>query len=169
MPRLRTSKGWFDPFNLDPFDVHIEDIATALGRKPRWSGFGSRVWTIADHSIAVMKEVQEELQIYALLHDAAEAYLADIPSPIKHCVFLWNQEAATLEQFRAVEARALAAIFEAFNLKVEYARALPDAVHLADQLRTDSEEKALFGLRFSELKRDSKPFLRHFKEAMDRR
>lgn len=75
--------------NPDPSTIDISDIAWALSRMPRFSGHTIPYipYSVAQHCIRVMKELAPhgpEIQLYGLLHDAAEAYINDLPSPVKH-------------------------------------------------------------------------------------
>jgi len=80
---LLPSGKFIDFFNMVPDDICIEDIAHALARKCRWNGWTKDFYSIAEHSIHVAAFVPEELKLTALLHDASEAYLFDIPRPVK--------------------------------------------------------------------------------------
>lgn len=71
-------------FKMTQDDICIEDIAHSLARKCRWNGWTKGLYTIAEHSIHAAAFVPKELKLTALLHDASEAYLFDIPRPIKH-------------------------------------------------------------------------------------
>ena len=73
----------------DPSTIDISDIAWALSRMPRFSGHTIPYipYTVAQHCIQVMKELAPHgprIQLHGLLHDAAEAYINDLPSPVKH-------------------------------------------------------------------------------------
>lgn len=57
------------------------DIMRGLSNIARFSGQIS--YTVLQHSICVSKTLPEELQLEGLLHDAHEAYLGDIVSPLK--------------------------------------------------------------------------------------
>jgi 5'-deoxynucleotidase YfbR-like HD superfamily hydrolase len=75
--------------NPDPSTIEITDIAWALSRMPRFSGHSIPYipYSVAQHCIQVMKELAPhgpKIQLYGLLHDAAEAYINDLPSPVKH-------------------------------------------------------------------------------------
>lgn len=78
-------------FPLDPQieDICIEDIAHSLAMQCRFAGHSKQFYSVAQHSNAMVncwfpKPEQKELAKYALLHDASEAYLTDIPRPLKY-------------------------------------------------------------------------------------
>lgn len=70
-------------FEPQPEDVCIEDIAHALSNQCRFSGHTSRFYSVAEHSIRCAEMIDKEHALSALLHDASEAYMVDIPSPLK--------------------------------------------------------------------------------------
>lgn len=81
---IRTYTGkYLDVFNPDPEQICIEDIAHALANTCRFGGHTREFYSVAQHSIMVCNRVQPELKLQALMHDAAEAYLTDVPTPIK--------------------------------------------------------------------------------------
>ena len=64
--------------------VCIEDIAHSLSMQCRFGGHLPKFYSVAQHSILVALRISETgIKLEALLHDASEAYLMDIPSPIK--------------------------------------------------------------------------------------
>ena len=84
------------PFRLERDMVLIDDIANSLAMQPRFNGHLPKFYSVADHSIYVMRQAKKFLEhenfpdylkhkilIRALLHDAAEAFISDIPSPVK--------------------------------------------------------------------------------------
>ena len=90
MATLETVSGRkVDVTNPDPGSIVIEDIAWALSRMPRFSGHSIPYipYSVAQHCVQVAKDLAPhgpQIQMYGLLHDAAEAYINDLPSPVKH-------------------------------------------------------------------------------------
>ena len=82
---IRTNTGSFiNVFETTPDMIHIEDIAHALSRLPRFGGHLNRHYSVAQHCVMAVKRVKGlENKKAVLLHDASEAYLLDMPSPIK--------------------------------------------------------------------------------------
>lgn len=64
-------------------DVDIKDIAHSLSMQCRWNGHTKFFYSVAQHSIAMSYQVEGRDRLLALLHDAAECYLADMPRPLK--------------------------------------------------------------------------------------
>ena len=95
------------PLDLHAEEVRIVDIAQALGNMCRFVGHTNRFYSVASHSVLVASLVPNRLKLPALLHDAAEAYLVDLPRPIKR-----QPEFAFLKK---IEARLEMAIAEKFG------------------------------------------------------
>jgi 5'-deoxynucleotidase YfbR-like HD superfamily hydrolase len=84
-PVIRTFSGvWFNAFEPTEVMINIEDIAHALSHQCRFGGHLPRFFSVAQHSIFTSLIVQPEHKLAALMHDASEAYLLDIPRPIKN-------------------------------------------------------------------------------------
>lgn len=90
---IETVTGKFvSPLHCTMDDIDIVDIAWALSRISRFAGhtITEVPYNVAQHSLFVCEMIEREhpddklLQFYGLMHDAAEAYIGDIPSPIKH-------------------------------------------------------------------------------------
>ncbi len=77
-----------NPFEIKEEDIDIYDIAHSLSMQCRFNGNTKRFYSIAEHSINVSSVLKEmglsyKTQLLGLLHDASEAYLSDVPSPVK--------------------------------------------------------------------------------------
>lgn len=70
--------------NVRPEDIDIRDIAHGLAHITRFGGQAQNHITVAEHSLTVAALVPAPYKFAALLHDAAEAYLGDIPKPLKN-------------------------------------------------------------------------------------
>lgn len=89
-PWVQTFSGAaFDLLAPRPEQVNLLDIAHHLSRLCRYNGAtcGEYGWSVAQHSLLVEQLLQGDpspnLRLHALLHDAHEAYVGDIPSPVK--------------------------------------------------------------------------------------
>jgi len=72
-----------NPLDPDPDTICIEDIVWSLAQQCRYNGHTSDFYSVAEHSVYVSRFVKPENALYGLLHDATEAYLCDVPRPIK--------------------------------------------------------------------------------------
>jgi 5'-deoxynucleotidase YfbR-like HD superfamily hydrolase len=109
--RLITYSGKeFCPFDPKIDDIMIEDIAHALSNITRYLGHLKVFYSVAQHAVLVSGQVDGSYRdkLKALLHDASEAYLADIPAPIK------GLEA--FREYRKAEKVLQDMIFEKFGL-----------------------------------------------------
>lgn len=81
---IRTYTGqYIDVFNINIEDIHILDIAHALSQIPRFGGHLPRFFSVAQHCVNCA-EITRNNKLEALLHDASEAYILDMPKPIKN-------------------------------------------------------------------------------------
>lgn len=81
---IRTYTGIvFNVLQPQPENICVEDIAHALSNQCRFSGHTAAFYSVAEHSLKCCDLVPEKHKLAALLHDASEAYLVDIPSPVK--------------------------------------------------------------------------------------
>lgn len=106
---------YIDLINPNVDDIDIIDIISGLSKKPHYSGQTNDFFSISQHSIYVSRLIEcdsprdYKLQLAGLLHDASEAYLGDMVSPIK----------SYLPTFKVIEDRLQECIFEKYNLDVE--------------------------------------------------
>lgn len=77
------SGGKINPISPVPEDVNLDDIAAALSKMCRYAGHCSRFYSVAEHCVHIANLAPDELRLTALMHDASEAYLVDIPRPVK--------------------------------------------------------------------------------------
>lgn len=78
----------FDPMEIRPEDIQIEDIAHALSMLCRGGGHLTHFYSVGQHSINCAKEAKargwsKRMILACLLHDASEAYISDIIRPVK--------------------------------------------------------------------------------------
>ena len=109
----------FDFVDPRPEQICIEDIAHALAVIPRfvghsrWPEYGT-AYSVGQHSVHTMELVMDAggsvyEQLWALLHDASEAYMGDCSTPLKRL----------LPDFRVIEERVEHAIHNTFGLEHE--------------------------------------------------
>lgn len=65
-----------------PFTPNIKTIAKALSNINRYTGHVGQ-YSVAQHCVLVARQLPDELKLSGLLHDAPEAYIGDIASPLK--------------------------------------------------------------------------------------
>lgn len=160
---IRTFTGrYVNPLQLRREDICIEDIAHHLSNICRYTGACPEFYSVAQHSVYVSTLAwaggSRELALAGLLHDAAEAYLGDVSSPLKH-----GKEMAG---YRGAEYRAEALIFDVFGLDPNWQTAVKefdDRVFLQEAETwwggkkwivpcPPAEAKAMFLKRYSEVR-----------------
>lgn len=114
--------------------ININDIADGLSKVARFNG-QTKIWyCVAEHSIHVAELVPPSYRRLALLHDATEAYLCDIPTPLK-------RELGAV--YTDIEDRLAKVIAVAFGLDINALVDLPEQVRNADTIMAVSERDAL--------------------------
>ncbi|MDK4725655.1 hypothetical protein [Rhizobium phaseoli] len=111
----------FWPMDPRAEEVFIEDIAHSLSLQCRYAGHCLRFYSVAEHSVLMARHLRwegVEVALWAMLHDASEAYLVDVPRPVK----------PYLDGYKAAEAKVMAAVCDRFGLPHE----MPAVVHDAD-------------------------------------
>ena len=74
------------PLDLCAEQIYLPDIAHSLALTCRFRGHCREFYSVAQHSVLAAQLAPDNLKMAALLHDAAEAYLFDVPYPIKSSV-----------------------------------------------------------------------------------
>lgn len=117
---LQTATGrQFWPADPRPHEVFIEDIAHALSLLCRYGGHCLRFYSVAEHSVLMSRAARQEQKLWALLHDASEAYVIDVPRPLK----------PEITGYKEIEANVMRAICVRFNLHL----GCPDGVKALDR------------------------------------
>jgi len=136
-PFLQTVSGRrVNPFDPDPSQIDPDDIARALANVCRFGGHCRAFYSVAQHSVIVSELVEQrggdaEDVFAALMHDATEAYLGDMPHPIKH-------RSPLGAAFKAAEDHLEAVIRERFGIKPD----VPE-IKRADRALLATERRAL--------------------------
>lgn len=123
------SGGKFYPLDPRPDEIDIKDIAHALSNICRFAGHVSKFYSVAQHSVLVSRIVPEELKLTALLHDASEAYLSDIPRPLK----------LSLPEYQKIEHSVMTAI----AIKYGLVWPMPKEIKVADNTILAVEKRCL--------------------------
>lgn len=127
---IRTVSGIY--FNiLDPKEemIKIEDIAHSLSMQPRFGGHLPKFYSVAQHCCLMSSMMPDQYKIEALLHDASEAYLMDIPSPVKK----------ELSNYKTIEDQLMNLIANVFNFNYP----LSEEVKNVDKLMLETEWEIL--------------------------
>lgn len=105
-----------DVLNLRSEDICLEDIAHSLALTCRFGGHCSQFYSVAEHSVRASYFYRTAAEIiplhlhrkicakYLLFHDAAEAYLVDIPRPVKQ----------RIPQFKKIEEKIIDVIMSLY-------------------------------------------------------
>ena len=141
-----------DLLDPSPLDIEIEDIAHGLARVARWNGqtHGAHIFSVAQHSLLVERvarglagDLDRRWRLAMLLHDAPEYVIGDMISPFKAMIG---------GDYKAVEARLLAAISLRFGLPPLWPADLVKRVKAADRSAAYLEATRLAGFARDEAK-----------------
>lgn len=93
---IQTFTGIFiDPFNPEEDQLVLEDMAHALSNLCRFGGHSAKFYSVAQHAVRCSYEIEKTSPghaLEALFHDNTEAYLVDIPTPIKRRIPLYEEK-----------------------------------------------------------------------------
>lgn len=154
--------GQFWPLDPRAEDVRIEDIAHSLSLMCRFTGHCKHFYSVAQHSVLVSRVVEcndrisgldclapkETLRIalWGLLHDASEAYMHDLPRPLKRAEGFG-------ELYKKHERRVMRVICEHFGLPIEE----PKIVKVVDTVLLLTEQRDLMGRQAKPWKDTAEP------------
>jgi 5'-deoxynucleotidase YfbR-like HD superfamily hydrolase len=111
----------FDVFDPQTWVFDLDDIAHATAHTCRFGGH-THFYSVAEHSMRVADQLKSEgcsprMQMIGLLHDAIEAYIGDIPRPIKQSFYtLVGEDTSELRSIHEVEKDMEYALFNAYGL-----------------------------------------------------
>lgn len=136
-----------DPWNPDPSVISVRSIADTLSKLCRFGGRTKRFYSVAQHSVLVADLVDvvtdfenPMLSLAALMHDAAEAFLGDIVTPIKRELVLLS----SYQSLSTKEAEILKTIFNTLQIpwpsEVDW-----ELIHGADKTACSTEFRDLMG------------------------
>lgn len=121
----------FDFYAVSPDMICITDIAHALSMCCRYNGHCNDFYSVAEHCVLGAKYIEDkELAKWFLLHDASEAYVSDVPLPIKQ----------HMNEFIEAEDAIIASVMSKYGLPTR----MPDEVKLIDRCMAYIEMPQLF-------------------------
>jgi len=138
----------FYPLSPSACDVVIEDVAHSLSNQCRFAGHCRSFYSVAEHCVRASYAVvatgtelkQVATRLVALLHDASEAYLVDLPRPIK--------KMTEMAAYSKAETKCWLAIVEA--LIPRGAHWDPQAIKSIDNVMLATEKRDLMPARSKE-------------------
>lgn len=145
---------WLDVRHPDPAKIRLRDLARSLAEQPRWLGMIPRnySYSVAQHSMLVASFfrqppdcvypycVNPRYVLAALLHDASEAYLRDIPCYVK--------QLPGFDEYRKLERgiqRAVLCRFGVWDEKAGFPSLYANDIHYADKVLAAAEAYLFFG------------------------
>jgi hypothetical protein len=119
----------FRPLSPEPGSIDVRDIAHALSLLCRFNGHCHRFYSVAEHCVRISHIVPPEHALWGLMHDAAEAYISDLPRPVKQ----------QIPAFGDFEDGLLARIMDHYGLPIS----MPAPVKRADDVLLATEMRDL--------------------------
>jgi 5'-deoxynucleotidase YfbR-like HD superfamily hydrolase len=112
MNAIKTYSGHiFDYENIKESTIDIEDIARGLSNLCRFTGQTRHFYSVAEHCCILYdftKPINKKLAQFLLIHDAPEAYMNDLASPLK----------ALLPSYKAMETEFLNHLLDVFGIEL---------------------------------------------------
>lgn len=141
----------------DESQIDIEDIATGLSNLCRYAGQIRQFYSVAQHSVLVCDLVwkmtqDSEIALSGLVHDSTEAYMVDVPAPLKNM--------PQMTGYRDLEDNMEAAIYKALHVPFPGI-----VVKLADKMAYRIERAAIFHDK-TEFDTRSKVMEYHFRDGL---
>jgi hypothetical protein len=121
----------FYPLDPRPEDIDIYDIIHSLSLQCRFAGHCTSFYSVAQHSVLVSLVCKPEDALFGLIHDASEAFLVDIPRPLK--------QMQAFAEYRKIEKNLMNVICGVFKLPPEE----PESVKWADMKMLATEARDL--------------------------
>ena len=108
---IQTYKGSFWPLDPREEDIDIKTIAHSLSNQCRFGGHSKMFYSVAQHCVecahvAMNKDWDDKRCLKVLLHDASEAYIVDVPRPLKKL----------LPDYMPIESRIQKVIYAKFGI-----------------------------------------------------
>lgn len=154
---IRTVSGiYMNVFEPTPEMICIEDIAHALSMQCRFGGHLPTFYSVAQHSLNCSYLIEDEkLKLPALLHDAGEAYLIDVPRPVKR----------GLTNYKEIEDRLMRVIADKFGFEYPLH---PDVKEVDEQMLQTEWNHLMLGndpykLPTTDIAQTAKKFINTFK------
>lgn len=135
----------FTPTNPNPDAIVIQDIAHALSMQCRFGGHVKSFYSVAQHCVLVSYICNFEDAFWGLMHDASEAYLVDLPRPLKH--------SGKLDAYIEFEGKVQAAICKRFGLSEKE----PASIKKADTILLVTEARDLLPNKRSDWELTAEP------------
>lgn len=132
-----------------PEDVDINDIAHALSMICRYGGHSREFYSVSQHAILVSKLVCPKHAMFGLMHDASEAYISDIISPLKPLI----------KNYMEIEATIMDAISKRFGFSMD--NDAKQDIKKADRIMLVTEIRDLTNTDISLIKCKEKPLDMH--------
>jgi len=125
---------FFWPLEPHIEDVSIEDIVHGIARECRFGNHTPYHYSVAWHSVALSSVVPDHLKKWALIHDVTEAYLRDLPKPLK--------KHPKLSEYNVIENNLMTVLAEYFGMPET---SMPEELKEYDDDMANCELLVLFG------------------------